>query len=529
MRKMNINFLSGLALLFVMLAATSCTDAWDKHYAPEMAEKSSLNLYDYIAADADLSTFAGMLRVAGYDKVLSSSQTYTVWAPVNSALQDVSLNDTAKVKEIVENHIARFLLPTSGVTQKQVFMLANKIVVFAGNGPDYTFGGNRLVKGNIGTINGVLHKIDNYVPYLKNIWEFIGQTPGLDSLKKYLYSNSKFEFDLSASGKDIGTNAQGQLIYDSVFIFTNKVLNRIGQLNKEDSLYTAILPDNKAWDEALENIKKYYVTQAKDGGEARQRKYAEWALVKDLVFRQQVASPESYDSLVSTTGSVFYRPDSLFMGATRHAGSNGLMYVSNSLKYKATDSWHKEVRIEAENVSYTETGVKSNFDIFTRNSTGSGMNVSKERYVYAKNLTINDFSVAFVKFPLPNTLSATYDIYCVFLPENIVETTSKPSKVKFYVSYIDNTGKQINDAPVDAANKILASGTAGIFTTNADAPTEMFVTRITLPFSNLLDEDNKLTFTPTVRLKVENAVKRAETVSFTKDMRVDCIILKPVQ
>src|ERR1035437_5480338 len=129
MKKNNLNLLV-IVLLFVV-SITSCVDTWDSHYSPVYSEKSNLNLYKYISQDTTLSIFKYMLNISGYDSVLTRTQTYTVWAPINSALRGVNLLDTALVKEIVKNHIARFSNPTSDISLKSVFMLDNKYIYFA--------------------------------------------------------------------------------------------------------------------------------------------------------------------------------------------------------------------------------------------------------------------------------------------------------------------------------------------------------------------------------------------------------------
>ena len=520
MKKKNFNFIFSIVLLFIVTTYSCTSDNWDAHYSPASGEKSNLNLYDYIKTQDSLSIFTQMLKITGYDSILSKPQTYTVWAPVNTALQNIDLNDTNKVTEIVENHIARFSYPTSGVSSKSIFMLAKKLIVFAGNGTTYTFGGNKLIKSDIGTSNGILHYIDNYVPYLPNIWEFIGKTEGLDSLKNYLYSNSKLEFDLTASGNDIGTDANGQLIYDSVFTFTNKILNRIGKFDTEDSIYTAILPTNAAWTEAYSRIKPYFKTLPADGGDGLQRLQTQWAIIKDIVFRKRISNPASHDSLVSTIGNVFHQPDYLFAGATKHEVSNGLVYVNDLLKYKAVDSWQKEIRVEAEYASFTQTGSKSNCDIFQRTSTGSNLDISNNKYIYIKNLATSNFSPVFVKFDIPYTLSAKYNIYCVFVPTFITDTTDvRPSKVNFFLTYIDASGKEQADKAITVTDNI----------TNPRLTTKMFVTQFEFPYCNLPTSDNISTYVASVKLKVQNAVKTNETVSYNRDMRIDCIILEPVQ
>ncbi|MHB9142798.1 MAG: fasciclin domain-containing protein, partial [Paludibacter sp.] len=243
-----------IPLLLAIVSFTSCKDVWEEHYNQNSKTSSSLNLYDYIKSQPDLSIFAKMIQIAGFDTILNQPQTYTVWAPVNSSLESIDLIDTTLVKDMVKNHISRFSYTTSEIVSKTIFMLDAKFLTFRLEGDGYTFGGKALLKSDISTSNGILHTINGYVPYLSNIWEFIGKTQGLDSLKSYLYSQSTSVFDEAASA-EIGTNEQNQAIYDSVIIFSNPILDKIGQLQKEDSTFAAILPNNTAWTKVYDLVK----------------------------------------------------------------------------------------------------------------------------------------------------------------------------------------------------------------------------------------------------------------------------------
>jgi len=530
MRKKNFNLLI-IVLLFVV-SITSCVDTWDSHYSPVYSEKSNLSLYKYISKDTTLSVFTKMLKISGYDSILNRTQTYTVWAPVNSALSGVSLTDTVLVREIVTNHIARFSNPTSDVTTKSVFMIDNKYILFSRVGSGFTFGGKNIIKSNIATINGVLHYIDNYVPYTPNIWEFIGKTPGLDSLKAYLYSQSKLQFDVTASGSPIGTDSlTKQLLYDSVFVFKNLILDKLGQLGAEDSVYTAILPTNMAWSEAYNRIKPYFNTL--DGAQ-KQREYTQWAIVKDIVFRSRVSNPASLDSLVSSTGTVFYSPGNyIFSGTTKTELSNGNAYVTNLMTYKAGDSWQKPIRIEAETDYYGRD--KSNCDIYNRTSAGSGLSISQDKYIYVNNTSTNNSSRCYVRFPIPNTLSAKYNIYCVMVPGSIMDAKDQRlNKVRFYLSYVNSAGVQVASASIDANNvpqpQVIPKTGGNIFTTTTfTQPQKMFITQFDFSYCNIIDPSTFKSSDITVKVWVENAANTSETVKYNRDMNIDCIILEPVQ
>ena len=516
--------------LLFMVTLYSCSDVWDEHYSKSLGNKSELNLYEYIKAQPELSIFSQMIKIAGYDSILNKYQIYTVWAPVNSSLQNINLSDVGLVSEIVKNHISRFSYPTSNISSKTIYMLDKKFLSFKRAGTGFTFGGINLLpaKSNIATKNGILHFIDGYVPYATNIWEFIGKADGLDSLRAYLYSQNTYKFDLAAS-VEIGTNNHGQAVYDSVISFSNEVLNKIGLLYQEDSTYTTLLPTNAAWSKVYKQIKSNYITLPKDGGISQQRLNTQRAIVQNLVFRKKVTNPSLLDSLVSTTGSVFRNPGYLFDQTTKTELSNGIVYTTDSIRFKASESWQPKIKVEAENSTYGRSYNYAN--LYVRSSLGTGLSdsVSQTKYLLVEPNTISVNTQSAVTFPVPNTLSGKYNVYCVFVPASIVSGAVpdlKPYKVKFYLSYLDGSGTQILDAPIDGSNLILAPGKTGaIFTTSPLHITKMFVTQIQFPFCNLYT-DKSINADITIKLKVENAVKITETTKFNRTMRIDYVILE---
>ncbi|MHB9142175.1 MAG: hypothetical protein ACYC25_09895, partial [Paludibacter sp.] len=274
-----------------------------------------------------------------------------------------------------------------------------------------------------------------------------------------------------------------------------------------------------------------YKTLPKDGGAPQQRLYTQWAIVENLIFKFKDLSkePTAYDSLVTTTGSKFNPSAYLFEGATKHVLSNGLAYITDSLKFKAADSWQKPIKIEAENSSYGRSFLYSS--LYVRSGLGSAYNVSEYQYLASDPTTVSKSTPNSVTFPIPNTLSGKYRIYCVFLPSSIVlANDSSRYKVRFNFSYLNASGTQINDAAITSKNAIATTpgSIGGIFTTEAAEVTKMFVTQIDFPYCNIYSKES-LVSDITVKLKVENATLITETVKFDRTMRIDYIILEPVQ
>ena len=194
-----------------------------------------------------------------YDSVLCASQTFTVWAPTNEAIQNsgIDLNDSVYVTKFVENHIARFLHSTSNLQRKSVLMKNLKKLIFAYDGSSYSINGNKLVNTGVAVKNGVVYKVEDVNPYLYNIYEYMEYTPGFDSINTFFKYYESKELDVENSTV-IGVNGENQNVYDTVWKYSNTLLSAIGRLDLEDSIYTAILPNNDAWNSAFENRLSYH-------------------------------------------------------------------------------------------------------------------------------------------------------------------------------------------------------------------------------------------------------------------------------
>lgn len=526
MRYAGIPFFALLLILFSALP--SCNEEWDEHYYAAPAKKSELNIFDYIKSRSDLSKFTQMLEITGYDSILSQSKTYTVWAPTNTALENVDLNNLIQVTKIVTNHITMFSHPTAEVVKKQksFTLMNNKILNFEKVENGFRFGGKLITEPDIATQNGIVHVLGEYSPYMRNFWEFVNEQEGLDSLRKYLNDLSVLTYDEESSFED-------GVFVDSVFKERNYVLDYLADLKSEDSTYSAVLPDNAAWIEAYNKIYPYYRALPKDGGEAMQVAVTKQLLVRDLFFSGRIQLPVTMDTLMSTYGNKFANPERFFTNTAKTELSNGNAYVSGQLKNEPTETWLKEYRWEAE---YSNYRTSANYTISAYSSIGSGFDISRGYYLFANPNNASDLTSInnmFVKFALPNILSAKYNIYCVVVPSIIVDVNDlKPNKLRFFMSYINSDGVQVNDVAVNANNEVTKSTAitaANIFTTDPTQINKILVVKnFQFSYSNVVADSKTGIYTPTSFLRVNNAAKVTE-IAFKRTLRIDCIILEPVQ
>ncbi len=520
--------LIGISTLF-----TSCNkEVWDDHYSQSPSIKSDLNIYDYIASRSELSTFKEMLDITGYDSILSKSQTFTVWAPENASLAAVDMNDFNAVLKIVTNHITRFSHPTAEIIRKSkdFILMDNKILRFEKVNDKFVYGDKEILEPDIATANGIVHIMGDYVPYRRNFWEFINEQEGLDSLRNYLNSLTVQTFDEEKSFED-------GIFVDSVFKETNVVLDYLADLKSEDSTYTAILPDNNAWNEAFATNKPYFNTLPKYGGEVTQNANAKLMIVLDLFFRGRLEIPIVNDTLTSTYETKFSNPGRLFEGATLTKLSNGYAYITSQLKSKITESWLKPIKVEAETERYRTS---ANYTLNTMTSIGTGYNISRGYYLFGNPSTTSDLTSInnmFVKFGIPYTYSGKYNIYCVVVPAMIISPTdTKANKIRFFLTHLNSDGVQLNDQPIGVNNNVIYSTSsetqkitqANMFISNSSKIDTMLVVKDYQFLYADRYSDPVSGYTPSVYLRVNNAARLAEALTYTRLLRIDCLILEPV-
>src|ERR1044072_1238146 len=132
---------------------------WDDHNAIT-DESLTSNLFEKISTDTSLSRFTELLTKSGYDKLLASSKTYTVYAPDNAALAGLDaaiVNDTAKLNKFIGNHIGNqvYLTSTTSATQR-IAMVNGKYHNILGT----TIENVDIKRADLRAKNGVLQVID---------------------------------------------------------------------------------------------------------------------------------------------------------------------------------------------------------------------------------------------------------------------------------------------------------------------------------------------------------------------------------
>lgn len=466
-----------------------------------------------------LTRFAQMIQIAGYEKKLDNT---TILAPVNNALSLVNLSDTALVRKIVANQITSAQICTGMIADSLLVpMLNGKRYLFKAASGSYYVDSISMLTPNVYSARSIIHIMNGYIRYNLNVWEYITQGSGHDSMKAFVNSHTKTTYDTSTG----------------IFKTTNDLRTQLAITENELSNMSAIIPGDEAWNDAYTKLYPYcaapYDSVVDSHAEATKS-----AIVFNSFFAGKLNPALTDTTYTAISGFQLKSPSVMLDGAQTTKVSNGTCYTVNQLKMYNPEYWSREIKIEAEDNSWGRT--MYNYAVSLASGNGASFTLSNNNYLTLTDLSTNGLVSPYATFPIPNTLSGKYNIYCVFVPSTADNLNDqRPYKVKFYLSYLNNKSSNGTDAPmgvkvtnasIDATNTVQSpTSTSAVFTTNPTTMTKMLVAKdFTFPFSNLICNDpTKIS----VSLKVQNATAKttADMANYNRNLRIDCIILESVQ
>ncbi|MBQ5982930.1 MAG: hypothetical protein IJL54_12260 [Prevotella sp.] len=548
---------ASVVMVSLMMGAftVGCSD-WDDHYDGDASAigTAASNLWENISSESDISQFKALLQKAGYDKVLAQPQYYTVWAPKDNTFDYNYYNSLSLdklQKEFVQNHISRYNYALPNEKNPIVNMLNEKVMPYVSN----TISGVNI-SNSIGTSNGILKKLDGRLPFLYNIYESL--EPGefaIDSICQYFHGYDMKVLDKTKSVQ--GPVKDGKITYlDSVFNEDNILYNLFyAYVHREDSNYTMLVPTNEAWKKAKEKITPYFnyvndFTFVENTATNTLRKETKvnidaaylrdsminYMLVQDLFYNNNLFANEALntlqtgqtlqvDSLVGTnnfwTGrSLVYSEDAanLFEGATRVDKSNGAIFVTDSLRMRTWTTWNPPIKVEAESPTYSQsqnifngTGYSTAVTAGTKNPLVQG-SVSNNRYMYVQPSATSTNPE--IDIYLPHVRSTTYNIYGVFVPENITNENIgvedlKPNRLRVRVVYNTEQGN---------TRDVAFSGYVENDPTKVDT---VLIGEFTFPIAY----EGTGGYYP--YLRISSNVTSSQTSRYTREIRLDCLMLIP--
>jgi uncharacterized surface protein with fasciclin (FAS1) repeats len=565
--KYSKKYIKVLGLALATLTFNACSDDWDEHYKVQ-PQVSGVSLWQTISTDENLSNFKLVLEHCGYDKVLSSPQVFTVFAPTNDYFSEAQANaqkaiydedklkgrkekENRAIKEFVMNHIALYNHSVSTEFNDTIVMMNGKYLSLinktvngqsAGSIGDQSFLSSQQPHGN-----GILYMVDGQVDYFPNVLEQLDKVDGLDSIAAFFDRYNEYEFipELSVPGGIVN----GQTVYlDSVTQLENDLFGFVGLLDDEDSTYWMVAPTNDTWNTLVDEYTNYYNYDDKVAKrDSLQYLYSRLAIVRGTVFSATVNPEETlYDSVKSTNAMNYrsrylqygnydtyyyqyvrpYDEGGIFSDVDIIQCSNGEVRKANTWNIDKSQTFSQMILTEGETrsaLAYIDGSKEESTNPKTRTS----MVAVRPGNPFYNKVSGNSFIeiapttgavMPSATFYIRNVLSnMPYDIYAVMVPALAVDTLATtiqrlPTLARFTLRYHGQDGKE--------ASKVVLQ--SKMETTPDVLDTLLLGTNITIPTCSYgVDE-------PQVTLEVENRVGTSQNNrTHQRTMRLDAIIFKP--
>jgi hypothetical protein len=318
----------GIALLAIMVVFTAGCKKMDKERNAVFDPSLQKNLFEAINSSPEFSVFSKYLVKTGYDKVLSTTKAFTVFAPTNEAmiLIDASITgNVAKLKQFVANHITEDVLSYSVATANRRVQMANGKYNAIGN---MSFENAKVTHPNRYANNGVFHGINMGVNALENCWEFVTENSS-SPLKQRMFLKSLFTnvFDPTNAiivGID-PTTGQPRYQKGTDSVYTNVYWRNVHDLRDEKKQFTVFVLADGGWDAEQAALSKYFALGTSDS-----TAYAtSWNIVKDFAVDTAYDPASLPDTIVSKFGAKL--PINKASIAAAIKTSNGYVYVMKTL------------------------------------------------------------------------------------------------------------------------------------------------------------------------------------------------------
>ncbi|HVG15184.1 MAG TPA: fasciclin domain-containing protein [Chitinophagaceae bacterium] len=388
-----------IAALVLFCSGLIGCDKWDEHN--ELKNQAlGKSVMDEISARADLSKLKEYLVKTGLDKELSSSKTYTVWAPANGMLETLEpaiVSDTAKLKAVLLNHIAKLNHYTGTGTQR-IQLLNGKWVDLTAN----KFDEATITTPNFTTANGVLHVIDKVVKPLPSLWQFINSTTATFKQNAYIVATNFKVRDFANAVIDSIGQLTGMPVYkpgtDSAI--RNRYLTTIYDAADESKMFTYFVVRDDNFQKEADLQKPFFKTSRADSTDTLSR----YQVIRDLTF-EGLYTREQLPSVLTSKFGVSVPINKNDIVETIRL-SNGVAYVMSKLEVPAINRLTPFI-VQGEDPWGFQTDKRGNINYRKQ--------VNPTTSEFFNDMQISGHNVAnyWVWYRIPNVPSAKYKVYWV--------------------------------------------------------------------------------------------------------------------
>lgn len=314
--------------IFIFALCLGGCKKWDDHTKVDNQDLTK-TLLDEISQRSNLSRFNEYLKKTGLDKELASSKTYTVWAPVNDALQNLDpaiVADSARLRQFIANHISyQTYFTRNAAPAVRVPVLNGKRVNFSST----KFDDATITEADKYLSNGVLQVIDKVAPVYPNAWELLNATKTSFQQSAFILSLTRKVFDPSNAIIDSISSQTGLPVYhpgtDSVL--RNSFNAEVFDLQSEANQYTYFILNDAAFNTEVAKLTPYFKTSSTDSTKS----LASNAVVRDLIV-EGVYTIAQLPAVLTSKFGVKIPVDKSKIVETRKM-SNGVAYVISGINF----------------------------------------------------------------------------------------------------------------------------------------------------------------------------------------------------
>lgn len=556
-----------LYMVCFLLTLASCSEKDDWNTPSSLINKSaSQTLWQNMEEQGNLSQFMELAKRVGYDKELQNSRYLTVWAPSDGSFNFDSLNhvsDELLLQRFVKNHIANYdYRATSGMRQRVRTLNEKSYWMEADEQGQPVFDGIPVSLSNVAASNGRLHVLAGQAPYYNlayhQIFDWVDEAP---MFAQYVRKFEHRKLDVSKSIEGPVDENGNQTYIDSVMFVTNDLAYKMDRVDgkartnllraaiaDEDSSYTMLVPTDAAYQKYLERIAPYFhyadatqyyeIPASGDLADTvkvcrKQVVYSKGDLLSDSVSRLNVVSDlffsntDSYnsslanDTLRSTYGRKLPSAGLLSAVVKQQQLSNGKAYLISEIPYQPGNSVCPDIHVPITSEVFRPR--VNNVNQISVVKVGDGeQNLDKgDRIQNYLSLSVSKVAKPEVFFYVPHVMSATYDVYIVLVPSDVLnenkDVKSLPQQVRLFATYADASGS-VGKATCSTASPTEIIGTV---TSNPARIDTLKVGQITFPVAY-----EGLGCYPVISVK---SMQHNASGKYDNNLRIANIILKQVE
>lgn len=206
-----------IIIIAFVLSVVGCTETWDEHYNKQ-SETINMNVWDAIKSKSELSRFVELMVKYKYDTLFQTSDTYTIFAPDNAAIEKLLKTEDIGTT-ILNYHISQhYVKPVDIQGKRKLQTLAEKYSTFENINGKPTVDGIILKEESPLYINGKFFVMSEVASPKLNLYEFF--TKSAPYLKTYIDKEDSIILDKEKS-RPIGFDDKGNTVYDTVSIKVN--------------------------------------------------------------------------------------------------------------------------------------------------------------------------------------------------------------------------------------------------------------------------------------------------------------------